>query len=116
MNEAEFTKILIEKLQAAFPNLQVEAGKSLFYSLYIDESGNIPLNLNEKGEPVRGAGTAFQQDILLFERVACQTSVVPRVAIEVKLGNVTTHDTIVYSEKANLIRNVYPYLRYGFIL
>ncbi len=85
-------------------------------SSYIDENGNIPLNLNEKGEPIRGGGTGFEQDILLFERVSGQTSIVPRVVVEVKFGGVTTHDAIVYSEKAERIRNVYPYLRYGFIL
>ena len=34
---------------------------------------------------------------------------------EIKFGNVTTHDAIVYSEKADRIRRVYPYVRYGFI-
>jgi len=29
---------------------------------------------------------------------------------------VTTHDVIVYSEKADRIRRVYPYVRYGFVL
>jgi hypothetical protein len=34
----------------------------------------------------------------------------------VKFGGITTHDVIVYSEKADRIRRVYPYLRYGFVL
>jgi hypothetical protein len=38
------------------------------------------------------------------------------VVLEIKVGSVTTHDVIVYSEKADRIRRVYPYVRYGFIL
>lgn len=33
-----------------------------------------------------------------------------------KYGHVTTHDVIVYSEKADRIRRVYPYVRYGFVM
>jgi hypothetical protein len=116
MNEAEFTDELVKLLKAELTDQQVEARKSIFYSLYIDEQGNIPLNLNKQGEPIRGGGTGFEQDILLFERVAGQTSIAPRVVVEIKFGRVTTHDTIVYSEKAHKIRNVYPYLRYGLVL
>jgi hypothetical protein len=29
---------------------------------------------------------------------------------------VTTHDVLVYAEKADRLRRVYPYLRYGFVL
>jgi hypothetical protein len=39
-----------------------------------------------------------------------------RIVAEVKFGSVTTHDVIVYAEKADRIRRVYPYLRYGFVL
>ncbi len=44
------------------------------------------------------------------------TSLLPRIVAEVKFKSVTTHDVMVYSEKADRIRRVYPYLRYGFIL
>ena len=116
MDEAGFTKALIEQLRPSFPGREIEAGKSIFYSLFIDENGNIPINQNEKGEPVRGGGIGFEQDILIYERVSGQTCIVPRVAVEVKFGGVTTHDAIVYSEKARRLRNVYPYLRYGFLV
>jgi hypothetical protein len=36
--------------------------------------------------------------------------------VEVKLNRVTTHDAIVYSEKARRIRKIYPYVRYGLLL
>jgi len=116
MDEISFTKELVEHLKPSFPGYELETGISIFYSLNIDEDGNIPINQNEKGEPIRGRGTSFEQDILLYERVAGQTSIVPRVAVEVKFGGVTTHDAIVYSEKARRLRNVYPYLRYGFLI
>jgi hypothetical protein len=116
MDEVSFAKLIAEQLGPSFPTLEIETGKSIFYSLYIDENGNIPINKNAKGEPIRGAGAGFEQDILLYERVSGETSVVPRVAVEVKLGGVTTHDAIVYSEKARRLRNVYPYLRYGFLV
>lgn len=116
MDEISFTKVLVEQLRPSFPGQEIETGISIFYSLFIDEDGNIPINQNEKGEPIRGGGTGFEQDILLYERVAGQTSIVPRVAVEVKFGGVTTHDAIVYSEKARRLRNVYPYLRYGFLV
>ena len=40
----------------------------------------------------------------------------PRIIIEGKLGSVTTHDAITYSQKALTHKNVHPYLRYGIIL
>ncbi len=36
--------------------------------------------------------------------------------IEAKIGNVTTHDAITYSQKAANHKAVHPYLRYGIIL
>lgn len=116
MDEIIFTRALVAQLRPIFPGLEVETGISIFYSLYFNEDGNIPINQNEKGEPIRGGGTGFEQDILVYERVSGQTSIVPRVAIEVKFSGVTTHDAIVYSEKARRLRNVYPYLRYGFLV
>jgi hypothetical protein len=116
MDETEFTRMLVEYLQKFLPNLGIEAKKTIFYSLYIDELGNIPLNIDNKAEPIRGGGTGFEQDILVFERVQGKTSIVPRVVVEAKFRGVTTHDAMVYSEKAERIRTVYPYIRYGMIL
>lgn len=116
MDEKSYTKALVDELRPSFPGYELETGVSIFYSLYIDEAGNIPINQNENGEPIRGNGTGFEQDILLYERVSGQTNIVPRVAVEMKFGGVTTHDAIVYSEKARRLRYVYPYLRYGFLI
>ncbi|MBE3096282.1 MAG: hypothetical protein IMZ44_04020 [Planctomycetes bacterium] len=71
----------------------------------------------DTGEPIRGRGRGFEQDIVVFDEVTDgHTSVVPRIVVEVKFRSVTTHDVIVYSEKADRIRRVYPYVRYGFVL
>ena len=40
----------------------------------------------------------------------------PRVVVEAKVGSVTTHDAITYSNKAAHHRAVFPYLRYGIML
>jgi hypothetical protein len=40
----------------------------------------------------------------------------PRVVVEAKVGSVTTHDAITYSQKAAHHRSVFPYLRYGIML
>ena len=71
----------------------------------------------DTGKPISGGGRGFEQDIMVFDEAADgHTSVVPLIVAEVKFGAVTTHDVIVYAEKADRIRRIYPYLRYGFVL
>ncbi len=38
------------------------------------------------------------------------------MVVEAKVGSVTTHDAITYSQKAANHRSVFPYLRYGIML
>jgi len=95
----------------------VATKKSVLYAVSFDERGHLQLGVDAQGEPVRGGGTGFEQDILVFERVQNgQTNIIPRVIAEVKLGRVTTHDTLTYAEKARRIRVIYPFVRYGLIL
>ena len=83
----------------------------------MDEDGEIRIGVDNKGEPLRGTGSGFEQDLLVFERVeGGSTSIIPRVVAEVKVDGVTTHDCLTYSEKARRIRVVYPFVRYGMIL
>ena len=88
------------------------------YDLSFDNKGTVTMGVDpDSGEPIRGRGRGFEQDILVFDEASdSHTSVIPRIVAEVKFGSVTTHDVIVYSEKADRIRRVYPYLRYGFVL
>jgi hypothetical protein len=92
--------------------------RALLYDLSFDHRGSVAMGVDpDSGKPIRDHGRGFEQDILVFDDVANgDTSVVPRVVAEVKWGSVTTHDVIVYSEKADRIRRVYPYVRYGFVL
>lgn len=117
MTEAEFADVLATWLPPFVPTCEVATKKSVLYALPFDERGQLQLGLDAQGEPLRGGGTGFEQDILVFERVqGGQTSIIPRVIAEVKLGRVTTHDTLTYAEKARRIRVVYPFVRYGLVL
>lgn len=122
MTEAEFAEKVVELLTSLPAGCEIETKKSLLYALSFDEQGKLQLGLNDKGEPTRGGGTGFEQDILVFEKIGRipsnppNTSIVPRVIAEVKLDRVTTHDAITYSEKARRIRTIYPFVRYGLIL
>ncbi len=61
---------------------------------------------------VRGEG-AYEVDILVKSK---SEKTIPLLAIEVKGGKFsTTHDAIVYSDKARAHKLIYPYLRYGFV-
>ena len=63
----------------------------------------------------------FKIDILISEsndsnpNNGCQL-LKPRVAIELKKGNITTHDLITYSHKASLLKSVHTDLRYGVLI
>ena len=53
----------------------------------------------------------YETDILVYEEI--NNVIKPRVIIELKVSSVTTHDAITYSDKAQLHKNVTPYIRYG---
>lgn len=118
MTEDSFSSELIKVLAPRVAPHKVEGKRSLLYDLSFDDRGTVAMGVDpDTGEPVRGRGRGFEQDILVFDDVTgAHTSVIPRIVAELKFGNVTTHDVIVYSEKADRIRRVYPYIRYGFVL
>jgi len=118
MKEQEFTNQLIALVRPSLVDAKVDTGMSVLYEMQVDEDGKVRMGVDsDTGEPIRGRGTGFEQDLLIYEDAAeSQTSVVPRVIAEVKYGGVTTHDAIVYSSKAESIKRVYPYCRYGMIL
>jgi hypothetical protein len=41
---------------------------------------------------------------------------IPLVVVELKFGGFSTHDIITYSSKATRHKEIYPYLRYGFVV
>ena len=57
----------------------------------------------------------YQTDLAIVEDIE-DGSWVPRVIVEAKISNITTHDAITYSRKADSHRTVHPYLRYGVML
>jgi hypothetical protein len=119
MNEKEFTGEFVTALDLRLDRCLIATHKSLLYDLTIDDDGVIRMGVDpDCGEPIRGGGKGFEQDVLIYERPddSDKVPVVPRVVVEVKFNGVTTHDAIVYSEKARRIRTVYPYIRYGMVL
>jgi len=123
MNEKEFITEFVKELDLHMELCEIMHHQSLLYALSIDDDGEIHKGVDPGGEPVRGGGKGFEQDILIRDSRIVGREVVPRVVAEVKFKGVTaqgpgvtTHDVIVYSEKARRIRTVYPYLRYGLIL
>ena len=119
MNEREFISEFVKALDLQLDGCHLGTHQSLLYDLTIEDDGHVRMGVDtETGEPIRGGGKGFEQDILLYEKPDSSDAlaIVPRVVAEVKFKGVTTHDTIVYSEKARRIRTVYPYVRYGLIL
>jgi len=113
-----FTEALVDRLSLNLTSAHVARKMSLLYDLSVDERGAVQMGVDiDTGEPIRGKGKGFEQDMLIYEKVnEAHTSIVPRIVVEVKYNHVTTHDVIVYSEKANRIRRIYPYVRYGLLL
>ncbi len=118
MTEDEFTDRLVESIAKWLTPYHIGRKRSLLYDLSFDHKGVLAMGVDpDTGEPIRGKGRGFEQDILVYEEASDgHTSVIPRIVAEVKFAAVTTHDVIVYSEKADRIRRVYPYVRYGFVL
>jgi hypothetical protein len=116
--EDAFAEKLVKRLRPELPQRYcIETRRSLLYAISFDDHGVLQLGQNSRREPTRGGGTGFEQDLLVFERSSGgETSIVPRVSVELKFGGVSTHDSIVYSEKARRIRTIYPFVRYGLIL
>jgi len=107
MDEPQFREKLYKILKDNLPRYQVETGKSTLYKAIVDFDGKY--DPEDPKNPKRGQ-YAFQTDILISNKK------VPLVVIETKFGDFSTHDVITYSTKAVKHKEVYPYLRYGFIV
>jgi len=118
MTEDEFTDDLVVQLRLETDRYRVGTRKSVLYDLTINDDGIVDMGVDtDSGKPIRGRGKGFQQDILVYEDSdKGHTSVVPRLIVEVKLNRVTSHDAIVYSEKAKRIKHIYPFVRFGLLL
>ncbi len=106
MTEKEWVALIVEFLRPRLTlGCKAKVGHRLPYSLEIVRySDEAPVT-----QPI-----AYQTDILITEGDG--SGWIPRIVIEAKIGNVTTHDAITYSQKAANHKAVHPYLRYGIIL
>lgn len=109
-NEEEISRQLKDALDRRFsPEYVVHAGKSILYKIEVNALGQV--TPDSVDSPMRGQ-YAFQTDILVEKR----TPSIPLVVIELKYGSFSTHDVIIYSSKAARHKDIYPYLRYGFVI
>lgn len=119
-SETAFGERLARRLHPLLPRqYEIDTKRSFLYAVSFNDEGRLQLGQDRGREPTRGGGTGFEQDLLIFERVpddTADTAIVPRVSVELKFGGVSTHDAIVYSEKARRIRAIYPFVRYGLVL
>jgi hypothetical protein len=111
--EAKFARSLEKLLNIPFgKKFNITVGSNLLYSLEIDASGQVRPNEKERRDPKRGQLYAFETDILIEKKRPS----IPLVVLELKYGVFSTHDVITYSSKATRHKQIYPYLRYGFVL
>lgn len=111
MNETQWAKTVQEMVSQFFaqkhPHLQILQGANLSYANEVLEyRGN---------ERIIGKPIVYETDLLVVESTD-SGSWKPRVVIECKIHNVSTHDAITYSEKAFAHKRVHPYLRYGILI
>jgi hypothetical protein len=112
INENQWMTIVLKHInhelsQKGYKNLVASQGAKLPYAFEILSY--------EDNTPKQRYNIAYETDILISE-VMESGDWKPRIVIEGKLGSVTTHDAITYSQKALTHKNVHPYLRYGIIL
>jgi hypothetical protein len=112
MTEREWVKSIIPGIELLLrqtnDSIRVVDGHRLSYA-------NEVLTYDNENKPREHNSMGFETDILILEQIDPATWK-PRVVIETKLGSVTTHDAITYSQKAQTHKYVHPYLRYGILI
>jgi hypothetical protein len=108
VSEAQWVELVASRLAAGRPlgdSVQVRTGLKLSY-------GHEIVSYGQRHDTKT---ISFQTDLAIVEDLA-DGLWRPRVVVEAKVGKVTTHDAITYSQKASAHRAVHPYLRYGIML
>ncbi len=103
----EIAKHVRDKPMFQNSGLEIETGFRLPYGFEI--------SAHKQDDKPNTVMTSFETDLAIIERNK-DGSWRPRVIVEAKITNITTHDAITYSTKAAAHRSVYPYLRYGVML
>jgi hypothetical protein len=111
--EDQFALDIQTRLQVPLGDgFKVGVKQNLLYRLEIDSSGKLRPRQEDAEDPKRGNLFAFQTDVLIKKT----NPSIPLVVVEVKFGGFSTHDVITYSSKATRHKDIYPYLRYGFVV
>ena len=111
MRENDWTKEICEILRAQNlgENISIDVLKKIPYAFEISsfsEDWGIASDAFDQ--------TVFETDMVVYEKKGAK--IIPRVIVESKVGTVTTHDAITYSQKAMYHKNVIPFVRYGIML
>ena len=113
LDEKHWVETLAPQIETALQDastkraqVRVAAHKKLYYAHEVFE-----YSPGESHPCVSG----YQTDLLVFDDLG-KRRWTPRVVIECKLGQVTTHDALTYSTKAAAHKQVHPYLRYGILI
>lgn len=112
MNEAEWMLSVSRRLRTgslAGANVEISCRRRLPYRFEIR-------SYDADGQANSHETTSYEIDLLVSEVDSRTGHWTPRVAIEGKLGAVTTHDALTYSAKAATHVQVHPYLRYGILI
>lgn len=106
ISEREVAEQICGILSEKLPDYRVMTGQNLLYRITIDTEGKVS---HGGGAPSRGQH-AFQTDILISNGAG-----LPLVVIELKSGRFSSHDMLTYSAKAVRHKQIYRFLRYGFV-
>jgi hypothetical protein len=115
--EREWVETVKVSISEAFTSqgLTVETQRRLPYAVYVSGYTDVRGGMAAVGhDKIESPG--YQTDLLIAERASKSQDWVPRVAVEFKLGSITTHDALTYSAKAATHKSIHPYLRYGIVV
>ncbi len=111
MNEIRWVNSLIGSVSSALAKrdkrLGVQSGKRLAYAWEIRQYDN--------DDTPQNSAMDYETDLIVTEQIQ-DGGWIPRVVVEAKLGNISTHDAITYSQKSASHKQVHPYLRYGILI
>lgn len=115
MKERDWVNTFIKKLEASLQGYLNDQNLKISRDYRLPYSSEILLYKGDEPDPGEQNHIRYETDILISEYLT-EDSWKPRVIIECKLGRITTHDAITYSQKAQTHKYVHPYLRYGILI
>ena len=125
MSEKEWAKkirdLLIEKLDPLGDKYWIEVEVPLCFSCNLNNDFR---NVREEDDSIRNidiktaAAQTWNVDLVIAEKVRAKDEVklVPRVVLEAKYNDINLHGPITYNYNAGLHKQLYPGLKYGFII